>query len=407
MGTALNLKNSSLIHLAAAHGNIEFFTGLVKGTSGSGFSSFSDVQTWINTAAICGNVEILKYIEIKSPKQISRLLSNTNFSTLTGVCGYGHLDVLQYFAETAPEQFQKKIDEPDSYSPLSWSARFGQLHIFQFLLTKISPEYLDRRMVSSSIIYAFYNGFIEILRVIDKAVPQAFESFTKGIHFDKAAGNAADNGYLAVFEFLNEKMPDYLENNEFSEEHYGLLRRSIEGGHTALIAHFLANPSDFNYADKNKNYEKDVEQFINDTLMQLRERKAKFEDSQSSAKFDVSSKEAKLLFFVLRNLIRRNQLDLDEDISFILLIPAVKNLVHTPVRPGKHNELLRVALKVENKTAAQLLFNSAQKDSKFIRMIFDSNQSMFTQGIKNNTPETTSKGLTGDQDRMDLDSLCP
>ena len=58
---------------------------------------------------------------------------------------------------------------------------------------------------------------------------------------------------------------------------------------------------------------------------------------------------------MLRNLIRRNDATLQDDIRFLLDIPAVKALVHTAVTANQPNELIRLALTTGNQNAAALL----------------------------------------------------
>jgi hypothetical protein len=90
-------------------------------------------------------------------------------------------------------------------------------------------------------------------------------------------------------------------------------------------------------------------------LASLRASRGTFEESNPEAIFDITEKQATNYFYIIRNLIRRNDEALSDDIRFLLEIPAVKALVHTDVTPGEENELLRLALSVENQNAAEIL----------------------------------------------------
>ncbi len=65
--------------------------------------------------------------------------------------------------------------------------------------------------------------------------------------------------------------------------------------------------------------------------------------------FDVGSqREARLLFYMARQLIRVNDPEDRDDLLFLLCIPSVRALAHTEVTEGMPNELLRSALLLGN-----------------------------------------------------------
>jgi hypothetical protein len=72
--------------------------------------------------------------------------------------------------------------------------------------------------------------------------------------------------------------------------------------------------------------------------------------------FNITDPEqAKICFYLMRNLVRRNDRALDDDLRFLLSIPAVKALAHQEVTPGRPNELIRFALTTNNQEAASIL----------------------------------------------------
>src|SRR5438045_4127531 len=86
--------------------------------------------------------------------------------------------------------------------------------------------------------------------------------------------------------------------------------------------------------------------------------------------FDIANPgQAKLCFYIIRHLIRLNNRQFDDELRFLLTIPAVKALAHCPVTPNQPNELVRRALSTNNQEAAAILLNlpegravAAQKD---------------------------------------------
>ena len=74
--------------------------------------------------------------------------------------------------------------------------------------------------------------------------------------------------------------------------------------------------------------------------------------------FDVGEEEARCIFYMIRNLIRRganNPHMMHDDIVFLLGIPAVKALAAAQINYGSSNELLRLALLLNNRDAAEIL----------------------------------------------------
>jgi hypothetical protein len=59
--------------------------------------------------------------------------------------------------------------------------------------------------------------------------------------------------------------------------------------------------------------------------------------------------------YILRNLIRRNDNNVNEEIKFLLDIPSIRALAHKSINPDTPNELIRVAIAVGNEAAASIL----------------------------------------------------
>jgi hypothetical protein len=70
--------------------------------------------------------------------------------------------------------------------------------------------------------------------------------------------------------------------------------------------------------------------FINNKLQSLHQQKQAFALENSQAVFDImNAEEAELYFYIIRNLIRRNSVELHDERRFLLDIPAIKTLAHT------------------------------------------------------------------------------
>lgn len=74
--------------------------------------------------------------------------------------------------------------------------------------------------------------------------------------------------------------------------------------------------------------------------------------SNANAVFDLTPATADYCFYIIRNLIRRNNDALLDDIQFLLQIPSVRDLAST-----HENALVQLALRIGNRAAADLLLN--------------------------------------------------
>lgn len=140
----------------------------------------------------------------------------------------------------------------------------------------------------------------------------------------------------------------------------GLYKHKIvaKNGDQEIVDFLLALPVVFAWAEQHEQeygalY---VHPFMAAKLEALRAQKNRMEQENPDAVFDIANdEEARLLFLFARNLIRRTDNALRDDLHFLLEIPAVKALAHTEVTPQMPNELLRLAMSVNNEGAAALL----------------------------------------------------
>jgi hypothetical protein len=152
--------------------------------------------------------------------------------------------------------------------------------------------------------------------------------------------NAARNGHIHVLEYL--------------------LSKNIK----ELLAH-----AEMHDQENGKHH---IYDYINTKLEDLAHTKAEFEQVNPNGVFDISDDEAQYYYFMLRNLIRRGvdrdygrgdhrpAENLNNEIRFLLSVPAIRNLCHQAVdadeeNQGQENELLRLANRLGNIDAAGIL----------------------------------------------------
>src|SRR3990167_3350816 len=159
----------------------------------------------------------------------------------------------------------------------------------------------------------------------------------------------------------------YLESHLSAEERkaavkacgYAAVRYAAHNGHTATFRHFLTIDTALAYAESHvSEYGSLVNPYIRERIADLRMRKLNAEANNPQVVFDVGEEEARCIFYMIRNLIRRganNPHMMHDDIVFLLGIPAVKALAGAEINDGGSNELLRLALSLNNRDAAEIL----------------------------------------------------
>lgn len=153
---------------------------------------------------------------------------------------------------------------------------------------------------------------------------------------------AAANGHLSVVKYLlsNQKVRqkiDVVDNDA--------LRLAIENKHSEVVTLLLSYASVFAFAEMRPKYQTYAHLFMTEKMSALRLANA----------VDLNPEEARLCFYMLRHLIRRNDSALLDDIRFLLEVPAVKNLAAKAVSRCQPNELVQLAHKVGNQGAESML----------------------------------------------------
>ncbi len=133
---------------------------------------------------------------------------------------------------------------------------------------------------------------------------------------------------------------------------YYAFRWAAVNGHLDVAHRLLQFPSVLAYAEMHTGeYGEKVSAFISEQLRSYRALKSTYEAAHPEGVFDIGDPEqSRLCFYMLRNLIRRNDPGLQDDLLFLMEIPSVRALLH-----DNDNELLLLAYSSNNETAAGLL----------------------------------------------------
>lgn len=389
LGEQLGLSTSEMLNLAVILGDSPKHLDLLKKLSKKepySTNNFKNYSLRIQRAAQFGHLDILKYligvitsfkaffigvieafksihlgfpnyfIEIiksfKTSHKQQNIIAADNFAAFQLAAERGHLDVLKYLAEKAPDKFSNMI-----FYAFRSTVEHGHLDVLKYLEEKITSDKLQE-MIAANNFEAFRlaitSGHLNVLNYLaEKITPEQLQ--------DIIAANDFYIFQLAVYStnfdglnWLAQKAPDKL-GNMIASYNFFALRWAAQYEHFTIVQYLLNHPQAFSYAEAHPIEFDDryIWPLVMQKLTTLRIQQMKAETNKFNA---ASPEEARLLFYIARNLIRRNNPALIEDLQFLLKIPAVKALAHT-VTPNRPNELLRFALSIGNQEAATVLMN--------------------------------------------------
>jgi len=282
----------------------------------------NDYTAYVNSAKN-GYLNIIEYLEATLPHQLQEMIKADDYGAFQNAAQYGHLRILEHLVAKAPDQLQEMI-ETDDYGAFKNAAQYGHLDILKYLEAK-APGKLQEIITQDN--YALFE-------------------------------NAVKNGHLDILKYLEEYAPDKLQG--MIEAGIRSLSWAHDAHHLNVVKHLLSYSRVFNHVEQHEHEygEQYTHPFIAKKLNTLRTQKAALEQENPNAVFDIQNEdEAKVVFYMIRNLIRQNPPDCRDDLIFLLEIPAVKALAHTEVTEGIPNELLRLTLTQGNRMAAELLLN--------------------------------------------------
>ena len=342
-------------------------------------------------AASGGHLDTLQWLAEQVPGKLDSMIGAKEYGAFQKAAGKGRLATLQWLAEKVPGELDAMIRAKE-YGAFQNAAGKGRLATLQWLAEKVPGE-LDA-MIRADDYYAFRRaaagGHLDILQWLAEQAPSELDSMIRAKGYD-AFRMAAAYGHLDTLKWLAEKAPDeliamaddydavkkavaggHLDTLQWLAEQapgeldamiqaddYLAFKKAAHHGHPHIIQWLLAQPSCFAYAEAHlAEYAPVVTPFMEQTLATLHQERDALIGQNPNAVFDLPEEQrAHLCFYVMRHLIRRNDRALDDELRFLLDIPAVKALVHRELSPGNSNELFRLALSLGNTEAAILLLN--------------------------------------------------
>ncbi|KTD60406.1 ankyrin repeat protein [Legionella sainthelensi] len=257
----------------------------------------------------------------------------------------GHLNTLMYLAGTFNSYKNIFRGLIDSFA----NVRLGLKDYLMGIIQSMMPSSRVYRVIAeydfAVFRYAARYGNLDFLKYQVKQLSGKLQDVITAEEFG-AFLDAAKNGHLDVLLYLEEKAPDRLQDM-IAVDNFNAFKWAASYREHSMIHYLLNNPKTFAYDETSHHrvFECYIEPFVVQKMTALRIQQQQAKINNIDIIFDViDPNEAKLLFYIARNLIRRNDQGLSDDLCFLLDIPAVKALAHDEVTPDQSNELLCLAL---------------------------------------------------------------
>jgi len=309
-------------------------------------------------AARNGHLHVMERLMELAPDKVQEMVRAYNFDAFRLAASNGHLHVMERLMELAPDKVQEMVCS-DFFGAFRGAASNGHLDVMERLM-ELAPGKVQE-MVCVEKFGAFRlaaaNGHIHVMERLMKLAPDKVQEMVCAYGF-LAFLMAASNGHLHVMERLMKLAPDKVQEMVCSD-FFGAFRGAASKGHLDVTDSLLNFPAVFAYAEMHvREYGFCVQAFMNPRLTHLTQEMDAFHATHPNEVFDIAdSEQAKLYFYMMRHLIRQQTPESLEKLNLLLSIPSLKALVHQEVTPNQSNELLRLAMSLNNQEAALILLN--------------------------------------------------
>ncbi|MBA2655956.1 MAG: ankyrin repeat domain-containing protein [Tatlockia sp.] len=302
-----------------------------------------------------GHLDIIKFFSEHAPNELKEMIKAVDFFAFRRASKNGHLDTIKFIKDQAPDEWMAMV-KANNYDGFREASQNGHLDTLKFLREQTPNEWIA--MVKADNYYGFRiaseKGYLDILKMFKEQAPSEWIAMVKEDDYVSFL-KASKNGHLDILKWFKEQAP-----NEYvamvKTQDYGAFNIAYPK-HKDTLKWLLLQPQCFAYAEPHvREFSHLVNPVVADILSTLHQESEAFSIQAPNGVFNIEDAErAQLGFYIIRNLIRRNDRAFDDELRFLLAIPAVKSLVHQEVTAGRPNELLRLAMDEGNQLAASLL----------------------------------------------------
>ncbi|MFA6302255.1 MAG: hypothetical protein WC627_03870 [Legionella sp.] len=308
-------------------------------------------------AAKNNHLPLLIHFETTYPKQVQDMIRADNFCCYRLACSYGHLKIVEHIEKVAPNLCYEMVSAQD-FEAYGFAAEHGHLHIMTHLEKKW-PKLIEK-MIQGKNYYAYHwaahNAPMEVINHMEQVAPTLVSQMISADKYT-AYRRAASTGRYNLLKHFEKKLPHAV-NEMVSADDFAAFRWAAQKNNFVVTRHLLEFPPCFAYAEQNyaeygKNF---VSPFIQSSLIRLRRERQQFAESEPNKQFNIHNKDdIDRYFYIIRNLIRQNNPEQDDDLRFLLNIPALKAKACVSATTNQPNELLKLAASTNNNRAKAFL----------------------------------------------------
>jgi hypothetical protein len=363
---------------AALYGHVHLFKDLLRHLDPAEKLRMIEADDYavLYNAVKSGDLTIINKIATIASVRMKEILSAQGFRIINFAIEKGDLLVTERLLELLDGKVKEAI-ESFGYKPLSLAAKEGHFFVLQMLIKalfmKIEAEFnedirLGKKTLSDKKaifekallkmlqannygIYhvAAYSGHLKMFRYLIEILPseKKSEELLKMMRSENyyvfcmaASGNSVEFLELLVSLVPEDEIEKMLTANNCEALSMPLSQQS-EG----ILTWLLRFPGTVVNLDTN-------EELARALLNELRKKREDDPDAEWDTK---SPAELKCYFYILRNLIRQNRVEVLPDILFLLEAPTLKASLQEAFTPEGSNELLRLARSKGNQGAAEIL----------------------------------------------------
>lgn len=241
--------------------------------------------------------------------------------------------------------------QSNEYAAFHGAARGGDLSLMRRMVAASGTDLLNIIQAKNYAVFwaATHSGHPDVVDMLIKGAGANLLTMIAA-HDYVAFKLAAEGGHQHVVEMLIRASGAHLDRM-VSARNYGAFQAAAHMGHLDVVNRLLAFPSVLSYAEEHEREYgvRYVHSFVTEKLNTLR---ALVIGHSGPGLPSLLPEEIPSYFYVMRNLIRRQDPGLSGDIQFLLSIQSIRGYAHF-----NDNELIRLALNVRNATASGLLFD--------------------------------------------------
>src|SRR3990167_8203869 len=265
--------------------------------------------TEIQRAALRGDIEEIKRLESGlSAEEKKAAVMAEYYAAIQYAASKGHTETIKYLDSHLNSAEQNAAVRANNYEAIRYAAYDGHTETIKYLESHLSAE--ERKAAVMECNY-------EAIRL------------------------AAAHGHTETIKYLESHLSAEERKAAIMADNYAAIRRAASRGHTGTFRHFLSIDAVLDYAEAHvSEYRSLVNPYISVRIADLRMSKLNAEANNPQVVFDVGEEEARCIFYMIRNLIRRganNPHMMHDDIVFLLGIQAVKALAAAEVNDGNYN----------------------------------------------------------------------